>query len=134
MRDVRGEAPHLLERLLQTRERRVEHGGEPPHFVVGIAHGQAIAETLRGDGFRALRHPLDRGERPAREHVAAKTGRGHPDRKAKQQDQRDGPNLLTEPLLGAPDLNDHRTVRSLVASRLPDHGPKLRIAAGRSST
>src|SRR5713101_4148221 len=84
VRRARREPPKLLEGLVETRERVIEHHGEPTELVLGIPDGQPVGQRLRADLARRLGHGSNRREHAAREHVAAADGQadcaGHADR------------------------------------------------------
>lgn len=70
MRRIGGEAPHLLERALQARERVVEDAGQVAELVGGVLDGQPFPEPLGGDPARALGHAAHRGQSPPGKRVA----------------------------------------------------------------
>lgn len=111
VRDVGCEAPHLVERLLESAECLVEDGGQAAHLVFGVVHGQASAEALGGDRPRALGHALDGAQRAARQRERADAGDGHRERKAERQHQPEVAQLLLHRRFGLRDLDDDRDRR-----------------------
>ena len=60
MRDVRGEASHLIKRPLEPTQRFIEHRCEPPQLVVRIVDRKSVAQPIGRDRMRAFRHAVDR--------------------------------------------------------------------------
>ena len=106
VRDVRREPPHLLERRFEPTEGAVEHHRQPPELVGGIVDRETLTQALGRDGPRPLGHSVHRGERAAREPVAAETRGHHAEGEAEQEDQQELTELLSHGRFRRADLKD----------------------------
>ena len=108
VRHVGGELPHLLERGLQPAEGVVEHRREPAELVARAVDGQPLVEPGRGDGAGPLGHAVQRGQRPARQEIAAGAGHRHRQRQPQQQEEGELAHFEPHERLRAADLDHHR--------------------------
>src|SRR6266481_479411 len=135
VRRARREPPKLLEGLVETRERVIEHHGEPTELVLGIPDGQPVGQRLRADLARRLGHGSNRREHAAREHVAAADGQadcaGHADR----QDDAERPEGLAKRGLvpGRVDAMGGVAPRSAAIRHRPARRPAGRLVNDRAA-
>src|SRR6266481_673018 len=134
--DSAGFAPRQSqETLVETRERVIEHHGEPTELVLGIPDGQPVGQRLRADLARRLGHGSNRREHAAREHVAAADGQadcaGHADR----QDDAERPEGLAKRGLvpGRVDAMGGVAPRSAAIRHRPARRPAGRLVNDRAA-
>ena len=96
MRSVCREAPQLLERVLKTRQRIVEHLRQLSELVPRICDRKPLGERFCADPPRRRRHRADGREKASRQKVAPHDRQSRGGWSPHRENHREGPECLAQ--------------------------------------